>query len=493
MAWDASRARKRIKNFIESAPEVEEGISLAAHFRLVTEAAALAKAQGSFPRGRAVLVKGVHVYGQLLDFDNVVADGGRETEASHRDVLRFLNLHYRVWDAVVEDNGADRVDYHGPRLHAIITEPEKNPAEQLKKAIALAAQLADAAKHVCAAYGMPGRIRFGIDYGSCLAMSTGRAYEKDTLFLGSAANHAAKLAASEEREGIFLTPNAQRILDIGDRGVSGDAVQLDKMRVAEAVKTYHFSALEQASQRLIEEADNEPIFRFHRSAPPLSNLNFEDLTPAKSVRMGMASLFADIDGFTSYVDHAIAEGSAAIEGVVVALHVLREELNSVLKDDFGGKRVRFIGDCIQGLIAAGDAEDDPVEAVKDAVLCAAGMRSSFDLCQEILSGIDELDLAIGIEFGPVPLTRLGLRGEDSVRCAAGRAVVQSEREQQAIDGGGIRLGSVALGFSGEPVRRLGNSKRIASFADAADILGDESSPLVKIIREDPSARPYLVR
>jgi len=33
------------------------------------------------------------------------------------------------------------------------------------------------------------------DHGSCLAMSTGRSHDKDTLFLGRPANHAAKLAA----------------------------------------------------------------------------------------------------------------------------------------------------------------------------------------------------------------------------------------------------------------------------------------------------------
>src|SRR3546814_4018954 len=91
------------------------------------------------------------------------------------------------------------------------------------------------------------------------------------------------------------------------------------------------------------------------------------------------------------------------------IHVIREELNAVLKEDCGGKRVRFIGDCIHGLMTKvqeeDTAKDDAPGAVEDAAVCAAAMKSSFDLCLEAVPGLDDLDLAIGIEYGPVPLTR----------------------------------------------------------------------------------------
>ena len=53
--------------------------------------------------------------------------------------------------------------------------------------------------------------------------------------------------------------------------------------------------------------------------------------------MEMTSLFADIDGFTSFVDKAIRNGSEAIKAAASAVHVILEELNDVLKDDFGGQ------------------------------------------------------------------------------------------------------------------------------------------------------------
>jgi class 3 adenylate cyclase len=207
--------------------------------------------------------------------------------------------------------------------------------------------------------------------------------------------------------------------------------------------------------------------------------------------MGMASLFADIDGFTAFVDSAIHTGPEAIKVAARNIHVIREELNDVLKDDFHGKRVRFIGDCIQGVIAEGERQDDGAAAVREAALCAAGMKSSFNLCQEILKGIDQLDLAIGVEYGPVPLTRIGQRGDESVRCAAGRAVVVAERTQQSIEGGGIKLGSMATSLADAPTRRhFSSASSIIDYDSAADLLGAIESPAISIIREDRTARPY---
>jgi hypothetical protein len=122
------------------------------------------------------------------------------------------------------------------------------------------------------------------------------------------------------------------------------------------------------------------------------------------------------------------------------------------------------------------------------------MRSSFLLCQQMLPYLKNLDLAVGIEYGPVPLTRVGSRGEESVRCAAGRAVVVAEQMQQSIDGGGIKMGPVAEGEADANVRRhFASASSIIEYDAAVDLLGAVASPAVAISRENPSARPYLER
>jgi class 3 adenylate cyclase len=323
-------------------------------------------------------------------------------------------------------------------------------------------------------------------------MTTGRAHEKDTLFLGAPANHAAKTAAVGDEEGIFLAPAAQLI--VGGSALAKSArgtIILGAAFIDEAVTRNPFDRIDRVADRLIAEARNDPEFIFHRVTPPLSDIKFADLTPSNSVRMSMASLFADIDGFTAFVDKAIQNGSETIKRSATNIHVIREELNSVLKDDFGGKRVRFIGDCIQGVLAEGSRQDDATAAVTETAICAAAMKRSFILCQQILGGIDELDLAVGIEYGPVSLTRIGQRGEDSVRCAAGRAIVISERMQQEIDGGGVRLGPTAMSHATAAVKRnFASASAILDYDAAVDLLGSIESPAVQIVRADPSARPY---
>jgi class 3 adenylate cyclase len=492
MSWNEARSRKRIRDHLQTVPQFDDHISLSAmRGRVIAEDSGL---MSSLPTRRAKVVEGAHLYGQLLDFDNLVADQYNiETEDSHRNVLRFLNMHYRLWDTIVDDDESDRVDYHGARLHAIVPSPEGDRRGQVARAVALAQKLNDATRRIATAYGFPARIRFGIDQGKCLAMTTGRNYERDTLFFGSPANHAAKLAAARDEEGIYIAPNAQAVIESTSYRKTGTGdVALDSRFLAEATSRNPFAKLDEAVSRLTAEARQEVLFVFHRPTPPLSALKFEQLSPANSARLGMASIFADIDGFTNFVDATVSQGNNGIKHAATAVHVIREELNDVLKEDNGGKRVRFIGDCIHGVLAEGRLKDDAAAAIDAAIMCAAGMKDSFSLCQEMLGGIDKLGLAIGIEFGPVPLTRIGLRGEDSVRCAAGRAVIESERQQQSLQGGGIKLGPEAQRLAKPSTARLlAKSTRLLGYDATADLIGSMASPAVAAVQADRTARPYF--
>jgi class 3 adenylate cyclase len=495
MPWNEAKSRQRINEHLNTVPEFDEAITLSRFSRMRADA----QASGDMDRrpvSRAFPVEGAHLYGQLLDFNGLVAEADdRETVASHKYALTFLHAHYQMWDAIMEGEDADRVDYHGARLHAVVTQPDGDPRGQVARAVALAQKLGEASKRVAAVYGFPARIRFGIDHGQCLAMSTGRAHEKDTLFLGSPANHAAKLVAAADVEGIFLTDRAASC--VGSSSVQtttrGEHSPTRNF-IQDALTRHPFANFEVAAQKAIADAAKRPEFNFHRHTPPLSGVRFADLSPSNSIRMGMASLFADIDGYTAFIDHAFASGGQSVMHAVKSIHVIREELNNVLRNDFGGKRVRFIGDCIHGVLAEDEAADDPETSVTEAALCASGMSNSFKLCQEIVGDLAALGLAIGIEYGPIPLTRLGARGSGSVRCASGRAMIVAEKEQQKIEGEGVRLGPVAYNLAKPTVKRhYASASRILDYDDAADLLGSVASPAVSIVREDRSARPYFCK
>jgi class 3 adenylate cyclase len=490
MSWNEDRAKSRIREHMQTVPTVEGNVALDSARSL--ETVRKGGLMGRLPIRQAFVVEGAHLYGQLLDFDDLVTEGGNETEGSHRKLLRFLNMHYRVWDAIVDGDDGDRVDYHGARLHAVVTSPAGNPAAQIARAVALARKLTEAAQKLGQIHGFPSRIRFGIDHGRCVAMTTGRAHEKDTLFLGRPANHAAKLSAASAEEGIFLTETAQQRAKRGAVRKAAGRMTMDEAYVREATQSYSFDRLDRTVAEVALDS-TEPLFRFKRPSLPLSTVKFAELSPANSVRMGMASVFADIDGFTNFVDHAILGGSEKIRDAVRTVHVIREELNAVLKEDFGGKRVRFIGDCIHGCLGEGERVDDAAKSVRNAVLCANAMRSSFDLCLDAVRSGAVIDLAVGIEYGPTPMTRLGYRGDDSVRCAASRATVDAERTQQSITGGGIRLGVVARNVADPAVRKIFSSGPLMSFDAASDLLWAPQSPAVQIVRSEPAARSHAER
>lgn len=484
MSWNADRAKSRIREHLKTVPEVD---------RLVALDSAVVATRGllsRMPLREAFVVDGAHLYGQLLDFDDLVADRGEETEAAHRRLLRFLDMHYRVWDSIVDGDDGDRVDYHGARLHAVIASPVGDPAAQIERAVALARKLTEAARKVGEAHGFPSRIRFGIDHGKCLAMTTGRgAHEKDTLFLGRPANHAAKLVSSGTEQGIFLTDTAQKRVAASAIRKHAGTMTLDEVYVETAARKYAFDSLDRTASAIASDS-SETMFRFKRSTLPLSTVKFGELSPANSIRMGMASIFADIDGFTNFVDQSILGGSEKIREAVKIVHVIREELNSVLREDFGGKRVRFIGDCIHGCVAEGERADDAANSVREAVLCASAMRSSFDLCLETVRSDAAIDLAVGIEYGPTSMTRLGHRGDDSVRCAASRATIDAERTQQAIKHGGVRLGAHAAAIADPAVRKHFSAGRLMSFDSASDLLWTAQAPAVQILRSEPAARSH---
>ena len=108
---------------------------------------------------------------------------------------------------------------------------------------------------------------------------------------------------------------------------------------------------------------------------------------------------------------------------------------------------------------------DEEETVSTATLCAGALRSSFNLALERLNanGIatDSLGLAIGFEFGPMTITRLGMQGS-RVRCSVSRGVLASEAEQCRCKGTETAIGEDAYGVGSAAVKKLfGRTRKMA--------------------------------
>jgi hypothetical protein len=118
------------------------------------------------------------------------------------------------------------------------------------------------------------KVRIGVDTGLALAVNNGRNGNREPLFLGSPANHAAKLASNWKAEGIFLTNTARKVAGFEevDEGTEGTS----PLTPEEIKKCQDEAKLDVKRDDIVKEwrQDNEknPIgsFVFSRPTPPLN-------------------------------------------------------------------------------------------------------------------------------------------------------------------------------------------------------------------------------
>ncbi|MDE7855336.1 hypothetical protein NW796_27400, partial [Escherichia coli] len=153
---------------------------------------------------------------------------------------------------------------------------------------------------------------------------------------------------NNKARGIYLTNNARKAIGLAE----SDEPEKSALTAIEIKACQDAAKLDVTSDEIVEEwredLKKNPIggYQFSRQTPPLRDMDIYSLTPANSKRQEMVSLYADIDGFTAYVADHINEKT---DDVVRTLHVIRSELERVVTSDFEGRRVRFIGDCVQAL------------------------------------------------------------------------------------------------------------------------------------------------
>ncbi|MER8530009.1 adenylate/guanylate cyclase domain-containing protein [Mesorhizobium sp. M1272] len=423
----------------------------------------------SIPTNKAYRMDAVHLYVDILNLRDMLESTDVEGETCHKRTLRFLNLHYRAVRRILAASDALRVDFHNQRLHAVVAKPygEDSEGDRVNRAVAIARLISDVLQetgdddeNIPAA-----QVRIGIDSGRALVVNNGRGGNREPLFLGRPANMAAKIASNGTDVGISLSNEARSA--IGLEELDAEDIPLTPLTEEEIAECQDAAQLGLSKDTLVSEwrADNKnnPIgsFVFARVTPPLRDLDISLLTPGNSRRMETISVYADVDNFTAYVDAHIDDDP---EDVVRCLHVIRSELDRVLSCDFSGRRIRFIGDCIHGHLMEGTAFQTYTEdTVSTGTLCAGALRSSFDLALERLRAndvdTDDLGLAIGFEFGPTAITRLGMQG-NRVRCSTGRAVLGSEDEQKRCTGEQTAIGQTAYDGGPASVRTLfGTSRR----------------------------------
>lgn len=495
--WNRDRAAKRI----DSALKAVETVEIVEYTRDTS--------LENIPVNKAYRMRAAHLYADIVNLDDMLAVTDAEGETCHRRTLRFLNLHYRAVHRILSRVDARRVDFHNQRLHAVVAKPYGATSDDIGSRIHRAVAIAQLIIDVLAETGdddenIPNaKVRVGIDSGLALAVNNGRRGGREPLFLGTPANTAAKFAGASSKTGIYLTNNARKFIGLPE---------VDKPK-STALTDSEIAVSEEAADLGVDkdmivaewrkDLEDNPIgsFTFKRHTPPLKTMDIATLTPANSRRQESVSLYADLDGFSAYVATRVKDDEKA-KDVVRVLHVLRSEMDNALSLDFEGRRVRFIGDCLHGLMCEGTAQttDEPA-TVSDATLCAGAIRSSFDLSIEKLAagGIDVqgLGIQIGFDLGPISTTRLGMQG-DRVRCSIARSVRNAEREQLRCAAGETAVGQAAYDAGTDAVREIFEDDRRAmglDYNEAVEALASAGDETAKASKKAAlaSAAPAVIR
>ncbi|MDR3528691.1 MAG: hypothetical protein P4L57_15580 [Rhizomicrobium sp.] len=481
--WNKDRALARIKSKINALPLRD--VEIKPYVRDTD--------LSNLPSNRAYRVDGVHMYADILNLDNMLHVTEVEGETCHRRTLRFLNLQYRAVYRILQREDAIQVDFHNQRLHSVIAKPYDDEEKRIHRAVAIGqliidvlAQTGEDADHPAA------KVRVGIDSGKALAVNNGRRGHREPLFLGEPANHAAKRASGGTRVGIYLTNVARKVIGLAEASdENATALTATEIATSQDKAKLSVTANDIVKEWKADLKDN-PIgkFEFSGHTPPYSTLDIEALSVKNSRRQDGTTVYGDLDGFTAYVGRNIGTDSGA-KNVVRALHVLRSELDAVLHEDFKGRKVRFIGDCIHGLLVEGTAQTtDAEETISNMVLCAGAMRSSFDLAITKLSeaGTDATSLGfqIGFEYGPMTVTRLGMKGE-LIRCSVSRGVLAAEDEQGRCGAAETAIGKVAYDTGSDAVRNVFGTSRKRKNLDYNTALSELSAKNDKAARAAKAA------
>lgn len=455
--WDKTRAEDHIDSLSAAVEEVT--------IKLYTKEKSLSKIKVN----EAYEMNAVHLYVDILNLEGLLTtENGTESSTTHKRAIRFFDSHVRAIKFILDRTDSLFVDFHNQRLHAVIAKPygEESEKARIERAIAIADLIIESVNQKREIDGdeaiEPAEIRIGIDSGLALAVNNGRKSNKEPLFLGDPANHAAKHACGE-KTGIYLTNNARDIIGLAE---AADSKKV-KLNSNEIQSCKDAADLELTCDDVMKELENNDKklsdFSFSRTTPPLKDLEFDDLYYKSAKHQQIVSIYADIDGFTNFVSVNMDtdEGKA---NIVRALHVLRSEMDASLTNDYKGRRVRFIGDCLHGLICEGShVATDLNKSVDVATEAVAGIRSSFNMCLEKLNesfnidGLKSLGLAIGYEIGDVSLTRVGKRDNTS-RYAIGISTIESEEAQKVCMGNATKIGDEASKHLSEKYNALFSNK-----------------------------------
>lgn len=158
-------------------------------------------------------------------------------------------------------------------------------------------------------------------------------------------------------------------------------------------------------------------------------IDVHTLTERNCKRTAAVAFYADLDGFTRYVQEA--ESDEKIVSLIRQFHMIRAEFHAVVGSDYKGLVLQHRGDCILGILHLPCGDDKHDERCQKAVDIAMALQSSMEhVLNEHLKDRKDIHLAVGLDVGKAFITRLGKKGR-RVSICFGPEVSNAEWLQQS--------------------------------------------------------------
>jgi class 3 adenylate cyclase len=381
---------------------------------------------------------GSHVYVPVSNFATLASSANGRDEIKR--MIQSVHVYQREVSRIVEDlfDGL-RVHFQGSRLHTLFYRPIDDGAELSTRAVLLQMVLRDFVKSVFNP-AFPASddymISGGGDIGSVIGTQDGVRGDRELLFVGAAANHAAHAIGSLGKfrvtrqiyEELYddlqafctLIPDTEPQLYEVENVSSADL----KILCEDAGIDWDSG---KSAERVEEDRKQFPLTDIsYGSAEVLIDVDALSITNNK--RVLAASVLADLSGFTAYIDSAVTD--AQKEQALRVMHAVRKEFARVLTVDFEGVRIQYQGDNVQAIFHL--PEDDEKAIVKKAFKAAAALQSSMETSlKDCLPAAKDLHLAVGIDVGMTLVSKLGSRGARD-RICIGEAVETAAGVQQVL-------------------------------------------------------------
>lgn len=282
------------------------------------------------------------------------------------------------------------------------------------------------------------KVAAGVDHGGVIATKNGVGGDRELLFLGTAANQAAHILQetgvriSEAVADLLPDWFADHVTASGEHYLVTLTVEQVEDQIAAGGWTWTLGG---SRERLVEAADKFPVGCAKISTPQVK-IDKADLSVSNTKRVIGASVFADVDGFTAYIEEAKASDPDLAEAVR-AFHVIRAEGRNTAVVDFKALRIQYQGDRMQAL-AYQPIGDDAAIALNAVTLAAALTSVANEVLPEVVTENAAKPLAIGVALGEVLVSKIGEHDKRDM-IVVGGSVAEAASIQERLHGGELGL------------------------------------------------------